>query len=387
MKNTGVSARTLATPAAIEGLAAEWRALETATPEATGFQSAAWRLSSARGGAEPRVVAVRDNGRLVMLLPLQVESVLGVSIARWLGEPWAQYGDALALPDPRRSDWLAAAQAEIGGWRDVDLVALTRLRADGVLAACGAPLVLSDPAKHSAPYVDIGGEKARRHKSVERRLKKLRLYGALRFETAKDASARREAAAQALVFKRQWLKSRRRFSASLSNADVDEPLLALAEKGVLRAHCLWAGEKLVSVELGLKSGAAYRSLIGGYDCELAEASPGHALTLYLLQALAAEGVTRFDFLPPADPYKMQFATGAAAMGALYRPLNLRGRAAAFTLSRLRPLAKDAIHAISEAILAVTPLIRRAAAPLSRAKGKAAKLQRETPAHFSAQRPE
>lgn len=368
MSNKGIWARTFATPAAIESLAAEWRALETATPEATGFQSAAWRLAAAGAGVEPRVVAVREDGRLVMLLPLQVEKSLGVAIARGLGEPWAQYGDALALPGPRRPHWLAAAEGEIAGWSDVDLVALTRLRADGVLAACGAALILSDPAKYAAPFVDLGVDGMRRHKSVERRLKKLSLHGALRFESVKDAPARREAAAQALAFKRQWLKSRRRFSASLSNPALDETLLTLAEKGIFRAHRLWVGESLASVEIGIRSGAVYRSLIGGYDGRLSEAAPGHALTLYLLRALAEEGLTRFDFLPPADGYKLQFASGAAAMGALYRPLNARGRAAAFALSRLRPLAKDTIHAISSASFALTPLVRRISSPILRVTG-------------------
>ncbi len=297
-----------------------------------------------------------------MLIPLQVGKFWGVAVARWLGEPLAQYGDALALPDPRRPAWLAAAEAEISRWGDVDLLALTQLRADGVLASCGAPLVLADLEKFSAPYIDLGAGPPRRHKSVERRQRKLGIHGPLRFEVANGARERREAAAQALSFKHQWLRDRRRFSAALSRPEVNQSLLALAESGALRAHRLWAGERLVSVELGVKFGACYRSLIGAFDTELGEASPGHALTLQLLDRLGQEGVTRFDFLPPADPYKMPFATGSSAMGALFRPLNARGAVAAFTLSRLRPLAKDAVQAMAWANVTLAPALRYLSAP-------------------------
>ena len=373
MRAISVTARTLVSSAAIEGVAAEWRALEAATPEATGFQSAAWRLCCERGAASPRVVTVRENGRLVMLLPLQVHALWGATVVCWLGEPLAQYGDALALPDPRRPFWYSAAEAEMARWKDVDLVALTRLRADGVIASCGARLVMAGAKKNAAPYIDLSPAPSvaglretslRRHKSVERRTRKLADYGPLRLESAQGAGARREAAEQALAFKREWLRRRRRFSAALSDLDVGLNLLALAEKGALRAHRLWAGDKLVSVELGLRSGTSYRSLIGAYDDDLAAASPGHALTLRLLPALAAEGVTRFDFLPPADPFKLLFATGADAMAAVYTPLNWRGVLAGFALARLRPLVKSVTHALNDNGFALEPVARlfAAAAP-------------------------
>jgi CelD/BcsL family acetyltransferase involved in cellulose biosynthesis len=359
MSGCSITARTLASRAAIESVAAEWRALEQATPEATGFQTPAWRLGCETAASTARLVAVRENGRLVMLLPLQIQRLGGATVARWLGEPLAQYGDALALPDPRRPAWFAAAQAEIAGWSDIDLLALAGLRADGVLAACGAPIVRADPSRLAAPYVDLG-PKLRRHRSIERRMKRLAAHGPLRLEAVAGPSARREAAEQALAFKNEWLRRRRRHSASLSDPDVVAGVLALAEKGALRAHRLWAVARLAAVELGLRRDGAYRSLIGAYDADLAEGAPGHVLTAMLLPALAAEGIRRFDFLPPADPYKLAFATGATAMGALYRPFNARGAVAAFVLSRLRPLAKHAIHALADCGLPISSLLRRLA---------------------------
>ncbi len=360
MTASSVTARTLSTPSAIESIAAEWRALEAATPEATGFQSAAWRLCCAAEGLQPRIVAVRENRRLVMLLPLQVETRTRFSIARWLGEPLAQYGDALALPDARRKAWFAAAEAEISSWSDVDLVALSRLRADGVLASCASPS-FAETAKCAAPYVDLSAPALKRRQSLDRRSKKLAQFGPLRFEAAQGAEARREAAAQALEFKRQWLRRRRRFSTALSQDGVGECLLDLAERGVLRAHRLWAGERLVSVELGIKAGAYYRSLIGAYDDALSAASPDHVLTLRLIESLAEEGVERLDFLPSTDPCKMEFVSGAVLMGALYLPLNRRGVLAASALERLRPPAKRAAVGLSDAGGSLERLLRRSGA--------------------------
>ncbi len=327
MNLSSISARTLASRAAVESIAAEWRALEQATPEATGFQAPAWRLGCESAASAPRLVAVRENGRLVMLLPLQIQRLCGATVARWLGEPLAQYGDALALPGRGRPSWFAAAQAEIACWGDIDLLALSGLRADGVLAACGASIVPVDPSRLAAPYVDLDLG-LRRHRSVERRMKRLAAHGPLRLEAVAGPPARREAAEQALAFKSEWLRRRRRYSAALSDPDVIACVLALAEKGVLRAHRLWAGARLAAVELGLRREGAYRSLIGAYDGDLAEGAPGHALTMTLLAALAAEGIRRFDFFrppirtnwpsPPARPPWASFI-GRSTAAAPWRP--------------------------------------------------------------------
>ncbi len=370
MKTSGLKVRTLDSLAAIESLVPDWRALERATPERTGFQTPAWR-GTVGPDAAPRLVAVRENGRLVLLLPLQIHRLLGARVVCWLGEPLAQYGDALALPDPRRPDWLAAALEEMRGWTDVDLIALGRLRADSALAACGLALNGPRAADGAAPYVDLGVA-PRRRRSIERRMKKLSALGPLRLECADHAAGRREAVRQALEFKRVWLKRRRRYSAALSAPGSVEGLLALAESGALVAHRLWAGERLVSVEVGLRAGTVYRSLIGAYDPEIAEAAPGHALTVKLFETLAASGVTRFDFLPPGDAYKLVFADGAVAMGGHFLALGWRGALAGLFLARLRPAAKIFVYGLIDRLAKLGGLrgkIRRSSK--SRHFGKAA----------------
>ncbi|WP_442753743.1 GNAT family N-acetyltransferase [Methylocystis sp. JAN1] len=330
------------TLAGVDALAAEWAALEDATPEATGFQSFAWCrtwLAVAGERTQARILCVRDSGRLVMLLPLQIERRLGVVIARWIGEPMTQYGDALSLPGEERAQWIAAAQDEMARWRDVDLFALTRLRAgcvmsDGTIA--GEPF--------TAPYVDLRASKPRRHKSIERRVKRLEAYGAILLEEAESPAKRESVTRHALALKRAWLAGKGAYSAGLSNPISEDFLAALARVGFLRANVLRVGGEIGAIDLGFLGGGAYRSLLGSYDNRFAEGSPGQALTGRLIARCAEEGLSAYDMLLPADAYKSAWATGETRIEARFLPTSLKGRAAAFVLAELRPMAKRMMHA-------------------------------------------
>jgi CelD/BcsL family acetyltransferase involved in cellulose biosynthesis len=333
-----------ATVEAVDSLDAEWSALEAATPEATGFQSFRWCriwLDCAKENVRPRVLCIREDARLVMLVPLQIERRFGVSIARWMGEPMTQYGDALALPGERRAAWSAAAFAEMARWNDVDLVALTRLRADAVLADGRC-----EGEKLSAPFVALGEKKPRRHKSVERRAKRLEAEGALALDEAQTPADRERLAEHALTLKRAWLRGKGIYSAGLSNPASARFIAAAARDGVLRVHALRVGESVAACDLGFVSGGVYRTLLGSFDARFAEGSPGQCLTGRVIAQCAQEGLLAYDFLLPADAYKLAWATGETSICARFVPLSYKGRLAAFALFRLRPLAKRALHVLA-----------------------------------------
>lgn len=87
----------------LDDLLPEWAELFAQDDRATPFQSAAWARAWARrcaGAARPWIVAVRDAGRLVGLLPLWRERVCGLALLSVSGEP-ADYCDLVALPDVR----------------------------------------------------------------------------------------------------------------------------------------------------------------------------------------------------------------------------------------------------------------------------------------------
>lgn len=328
----------------VEALGPEWNALERETSEATGFQSFVWcstwlRLSGP--GVAPRIICVREGERLVYLLPLQIERRFGVAVARWIGEPMTQYGDALALPGERRTHWRRLAEAEMARWRDVDLVALTRLRADGVLTE-GVPA----SETLAAPYADLAGWKPRRRKSLERRMRRLDAMGPVALVEAATPERRETLARHGVSLKRLWLRSKGFYSAGLSHPVSGDFIASLARDGFLRVNALTVGDETVALDLGFLSGGAYRSLLGCFDLRFAEGSPGQALTARLIARCAADGLSTYDMLLPADPYKLEWSTGEVQIGARFLPMNAKGRVAAFALSRLRPLAKRALHALA-----------------------------------------
>jgi CelD/BcsL family acetyltransferase involved in cellulose biosynthesis len=345
---------TLTTLEEIDALRSEWNALEARTPEATGFQSFAWcrgwvAASLAAGRpAQPRIVVVREGGRLVMLWPLQIETLLGAYVARWLGEPMTQYGDILAEPGEGRERWRRAVESEFARWSDVDLFAYARLREDSAFCACGAQAQPVGEAL-AAPYVDlIDAREGRRHKSVERRMKRLAEFGALHVEEIAAPVRREQNAAAALEMKRRWLADKGVVSVGLSNAVTERFLNRLAYEGALRVHALWVGDTLAAVDVGPVGGGVYRSLLGSYNLDMAEGSPGQALTQQLLARCAGNGLARYDFLAPADDYKLIWASGVTQIVANYTAVTARGRAAAFVLAQLRPLAKKAARRLGAA---------------------------------------
>lgn len=332
----------------VEGLARDWAALESAAPEATGFQSFAWCrawLRLAGGRVRPRILYVFEEERLVLLAPFQIERRFGVRVARWIGEPLTQYGDALARPGSGRDRWRAAALQEMARWRDVDLVALTRLRADGVLAdgsSAGESL--------AAPFTDLRDFTPRRHKSAERRARRLEAQGPVALVVAEPAQSDR-LARHALALKRDWLRRKGAYSAGLSHPLAEAFIAALAREGFLRVNMLTVGGEAAALDLGFCGGGAYRSLIGCFDARFAEGAPGQALTGRLIARCAQEGLCAYDMLPPADEYKRAWASGEVRVEARFLALNLKGRAAAFALAWLRPRAKRAARAFARLGLA------------------------------------
>jgi CelD/BcsL family acetyltransferase involved in cellulose biosynthesis len=330
------------TLAAVDALGPEWAELESATPEATGFQSFIWCrswLALAGERTRPRILCLREGERLVMLLPLQIEKRFGFSVARWIGEPMTQYGDALARAEEGRTHWLELAEAELRSWRDVDLFALTRLPAGGVMADG-----TTAGEAFSAPYADLRPAKLRRHKSVERRMKRLEGYGPLMLDEAETPAKRESLARHALALKRDWLRAKGVYSAGLSHPVSEEFIAALARDGFLRVNVLRVGSEIGAMDLGFTGGGAYRSFLGCFDERFAEGSPGQALTGRLIAHCAAQGLSAYDMLMPADAYKRVWATGETKIEARYLATSLKGRLAAFALARLRPLAKRAVRA-------------------------------------------
>lgn len=339
----------------LDSCAEHWTELESRTPEATGFQSyawcRAWLTARQRAGlaSELRVTSLWHKRRLVMLWPLAIERLMGVRIATWIGTPMTQYGDVLAESGTDRIVWQRASEAFFAQWRDVDLFQFTRVRADAALSLSGSLGKAMVGGHELAPYVPFEAHRAPQcaddlGKSSKRRARKLAAQGPVHVEAARDRAARLHAIGLALHWKRQWLAQKGFFSAGLSHPATAAFLAELADADSERfwAFCLFVGDDIAAVEIGLVTGTTYRSVVGSYDPRFAQGSPGQALIGEVLRQCRNSGLTAYDFMAPADPYKTRWTDEAVPIASHFVPRTMLGTAAAFGLARLRPLAKKAV---------------------------------------------
>lgn len=118
--------------------------------------------------------------------------------------------------------------------------------------------------------------------------------------------------------------------------------------GVLSA--LYAGETLVAVHLGVRSGPELCSWVPAYDAAFAKYSPGVILHLELAKAAAGEGIRRIDLGRGENPMKLGLKSGASpvAVGSVERrPLGAvwaAGWYGARALAHASPLCRAPLRA-------------------------------------------
>jgi CelD/BcsL family acetyltransferase involved in cellulose biosynthesis len=78
--------------------------------------------------------------------------------------------------------------------------------------------------------------------------------------------------------------------------------------GMLSA--LFAGDRLVAVHLGMRSGGVLHGWFPAYNPEFAKYSPGAILWIELAKAAAELGIRRIDLGRGSEGYKLQFMSGA-----------------------------------------------------------------------------
>lgn len=345
----------LLTLADIEAIADEWRALEAATPEATGFQSYDWcrawvradRWTRNRDDGRWRIVTVRDHGRLVALWPLEWDRLLGARVLRWLGEPWTQYGDALVADGRSRLDYLASAWREIATWTDVDLMKLGRVRADAALTTLPGFAGRTIIHREHAPFIALSGRPLPApEKRLRARRRKLEAIGPVAFDIVTDPDERRASVKRAIALKEAWLTTRGLTSSGLFHANLNAHMAALADSGTLVIGRLRVGGKVAALELGLRANRTFRSLLGSHAREFAHGSPGHLLIGHMVEWARREDMSAYDLMVPADAYKRQWSNDEIVVHDHLVAMRWRGRLAAGWY-RLRPRLKAAYLTLPE----------------------------------------
>ena len=334
--------------ARLHGLAAEWAALETRCGDrAVFFQSHAFvsrwvaMLSQARRD-KLALVCVYDDNRLVLTLPLELSDHFAlIRSARPLGEPIVQYADALCEAGPQETVWveraLEAVRAELG----VDLFLLRKLRGDGALAtsnivqkACFASTLAQATAfdaqtDFATLYKSINARAAKTRRRLRRRLEEV---GPVTLEMHTEGEALRQALAETVKLKSEWLAERGLTSRMFSDHRSMEAFMRLsgdasdqsALPGLAVAE-LSVGGLTAAMEVAFLHNGRYYAFIGTLVPEFDKYSPGSIMIEEVTGWCQANGLFNYDMLAPSDDYKARFSNDEVPVGDHAIPTSFLGR--------------------------------------------------------------
>jgi CelD/BcsL family acetyltransferase involved in cellulose biosynthesis len=300
-------------------LAPAWDRLVRDMRRPTPFLLHGWLLEWWRHRGRGRQLCVHvayEDGRLSGALPLFTERRLGMRVARVLGE------DAAALADVLVADGVDPATAMLltdrAASSDADFTELFGLPADSRLAAAaGDRLELILRAEAPVLDLDTGWDavyrartSAKRRNLHRRRRRQLEELGSVTFEVARTPAALAAALEEAFRLHAARWRDRPEASGFTTPQGIRfhrAALQALAPQDVARIALLRVGGRAVACNyFFLLEGRMYFHELA-FDPTVARWSPGQVTTLATLEAAAAEGARRVEFLGGAERYKLELA--------------------------------------------------------------------------------
>ena len=377
-----VDTLTIAVHDDIRPLEAAWRALfERAGSNV--YQSFDWidawlETAAKAGGIRPAIVTLHDGAALAMILPLGVERIGPLRVARHLGGEHANIRMPLVAPgwrgpaDDEATDRLLARIAKaIGG---VDLFDFDALPAD----EHGTPLMLARhgaarPARCNVPVLKLepdfaavlaahrGSRKAKKHRWQINALAPIGGYRLRRAESRSEAEAMFAAfrAEKALWFRRMGIDDS--FAA---------PGIAPFFEALIARRWAEGGSTVIDIE-AIEFGGAMHAILGsgcakgrqsGYflavvDDEWRRVSPGELLIHDVVAAACARGTECIDLGRGEERYKASWLDTVESHVRLLRPVTLAGRLAIGGL-RLRDMIERRIRGNARLWRLVQTLRRR-----------------------------
>jgi CelD/BcsL family acetyltransferase involved in cellulose biosynthesis len=296
----------------------EWDALVRAMARPSPFLLHGWLEQWWRSYGEGATLAIRvarREGRLVAALPLYVRSELGLSVGSFLGGRHAALADLLVAP---REPPSVASEIARSGVSLVDYVDLHGLPKTSRLAgAFGSDLALIERVE--SPVLELGeswdavyrDKTSSKTRSLHRRRRRqLGELGRLEVEVAREPGELVPALEDAFrLHDLRWngrpdgsdfgtvagRRFHRRAITALSRLDVPRIVLLRVDGRAIAFHYYFA----------LEGSMVVHRL--GFDPEFARYSPGLVNTLDTIEAAAAEGLTRVEFLGGAERYKLELA--------------------------------------------------------------------------------
>jgi CelD/BcsL family acetyltransferase involved in cellulose biosynthesis len=299
----------------IEPLAEEWDSLAERVGAAPFLRPGwvrAWQASF--GGGAIHVLAVRRNGQLVALVPLQKRR----GALRSPTNPHTPAFDLVALDEEAvraLADGIFATGAravtlELLDARGTGLAALRT-------AACEAGYRVEARLAARSPY--IRGERALavherslsrnlRH-DVERRLRRLCEAGAVSVEIADGRERLEELLEEAFrVEARGWKGERETAIASRADtrAFYTEVARWAGSRGWLRLAFLRLDRRAIAFQFDLERDRTYYSLKVGYDPEYERFSPGKLLAYMMVSRAVSSGLASYELLGREEEWKRRW---------------------------------------------------------------------------------
>ena len=357
--------RTISNRDDFDALAAEWDALARSADRPSpfmlhGWLSAWWRHHEQE--RELRVEAAFADGRLVGGIPLEIERRRGVAVARFMGRHHAALGDVLAEPAWRREAGSAlAASLRAAG---ADYVDLFGLAGTSTLARLAPTLDARLLQRVEAPTLDLSqgwdavyraktSSKKRNHHGRRRR-QLVEELGALEVVIARSPDELADALEEAFgLHDLRWdgRPDGSEFTTPVGKAFHRDAIRALAAQDVPRILTLRAAGRAIAFPYSFLLERTMFVHRLAFDPAAARWSPGQIATLDAIEAAAAEGATRVEFLGGGERYKLELADGTEPLHELVGlPASARGRLAALATvasieARLRLKRSERLHAI------------------------------------------
>jgi CelD/BcsL family acetyltransferase involved in cellulose biosynthesis len=325
---------------AFSGLADQWDALVKASPRPSPFLLHGWLSEWWRhygSGCELAVHVSFRGSKLVGALPLCVSEKRGLRVTSFIG---GDPGLADVLLADGEGDATAGTLARRAAAAEQDLAEFSGLPTDSRLAAALGRPALTLIERAEAPVLDLSAgwdavyaakfsSKQRSHH--RRRRRQLSELGPVAVEVARTAEELGDALENAFVLhdlRWQGRPDGSGFTTPVGRRFSHAVVEALAPLGIPRIVTLKIDGRAVAFHYYLAfEGRIYVHRIA-FDPAFARFSPGVINTLDAIEAAAAEGATRVEFLGGAERYKVDLAD---RLEPLYQGFGLagsfRGRAA------------------------------------------------------------
>lgn len=315
---------TVVGPADLVGLRKDWDSLADRCPG--GYLSQSWRWAAAAWHtvAEPRghklhIVVLRNEGRLVAVLPLVSFRTRNLQVVRPLGSESSEYSSPLVEPGPNASDCMARIFKEAA--RFGDILSLPHVRRDEAFAEFVSRYrfrahednLLSTPWLDRRDYREwpeyLASLSTSHLAGLRRKHRRLGEQGSLSFDVERSPIPEAEID-MVLSLKQRWMDRNQVDNPWIATPEYRAFLLAVTSGSVdrdgLTLFTLRLDGRLVAVQLNAVDAKRVEFLIGAFDEQWGRYSPGEILMQACL-CWAFENGLDFDFRIGSEPYKFNWA--------------------------------------------------------------------------------